>query len=89
MLLQHMKTIEETIKFYNDGKAPKVKNTLNLDIVCRINNTNKESMQYILCELSEKLPNNILFSHQKDGNDYEITFRTTETNNIIKEILKN
>lgn len=88
MLLQNIKTIEEIIKFYNDGEGPEIKNTLNLDIVCRIK-TNWESMEYILCELDEKMPIDILFSHQKVGDYYEITFRTIKVNNIIKEILKN
>ena len=87
MLLAQLETIKEIIKFYNDGKEPEIKNTLNLDIMCRLK-TNWESMEYILCELDEKLPVDILFSHQKRGEYYEITFRTVETNNIIKEILK-
>lgn len=88
MLLAQLETIKRIIKFYNDGKEPEIENTLNLNIVCRIK-TNWESMEYILCELDEELPVNILFSHQKVGDYYEITFRTTETNNIIKEILRN
>lgn len=88
MLLKQLETIKEIVKFYNDGEEPEIKNTLNLDILCRIK-TNWESMEYILCELDEKMPIDILFSHQKVGDYYEITFRTTKTNDIIKEILKN
>lgn len=88
MLLAQLEIIKEIIKFYNNDEEPEIKNTLNLDIICKIK-TNWESMEYILCELDEKLPVNILFSHQKVGDYYEITFRTKETNDIIKEILKN
>ena len=86
MLLQQLKTIIEIIKFYNNGKEPKIINTLNLDIICQID-TNWESMEYILCELDHKLPINILFSHEKKNGVYEITFRTKETNDIIKEMI--
>ena len=88
MLLQQLKKIEDIIKFYNDGESPEVKDTLGLDLICRINNTNWESMEYILCELDETLPVDILFSHKKINDDiYEITFRTKKVNDIIKGMI--